>query len=195
MTVPAPPSPSSDAAQRLFLGISVPDDVRAALEHHLHDARAAHAIPGRVVPPANWHLTLRFLGDTTPTQQEELLRQLRYAVLGPPFTLRLGGWGGFPRPRRAAVLWLGVTGGTEPLQGLARTVEDAAVRAGFAPEGRPFSAHLTLSRIRPPRDVSDLVQTLPAFTADVPVRDVTLFRSHLGAGPVRYQEVFQLPLG
>jgi 2'-5' RNA ligase len=152
-------------------------------------------IPGRVAPAANWHLTLRFLGATTADQRASIIQHLRAAELGAAFELGFGGLGAFSRPRSARVLWMGLADGAERMQALARMAEDAARVAGFAPEEKPFKPHLTLSRIQPPRDVTRAIADVPPLDLRMPVREVILFRSHLGGGPPRYEAVERFGLG
>jgi 2'-5' RNA ligase len=181
--------------ERLFLAVELPDDARDRLAVHLRDAPGGGRLPGRAVAPASWHLTLRFLGDTPPDQRAAVVRAMREADPGAGFTLGFGGLGAFPRPARATVLWLGVEEGAERLGALAAVAEDAARRAGFAAEERPFSAHLTLSRIRPAQDVRPLLERVPPFRERIRVDAVVLFRSHLGPGGARYEAVERFPLG
>lgn len=178
-------------AGRLFLAVPLAEAVRRDLAEAL---RAHGSLPGRPVPPESWHLTLRFLGDTARAALERVLEEVDAARLGAPFALRFGGYGAFPRAGRAAVVWLGVEEGAEPLAALAAAVEDAVRRAGFPPEGRPFRAHLTLSRLRPPAPVDDLLARLPPFPRSMSVHEVVLYRSHLGGGPARYEPVERFPL-
>ncbi|HEV2150007.1 MAG TPA: RNA 2',3'-cyclic phosphodiesterase [Longimicrobiaceae bacterium] len=180
--------------ERLFLAVDLPEDARRALEVHLRESLAGRPLPGRAVAPRSWHLTLRFLGDTAPERRVGVVRALREADPGPAFTLGFGGLGAFPRPARASVLWLGVEEGAAPLRALAATAEEAARQAGFPAEARPFSPHLTLSRIRPPQDVRGVVERVPAFRERIPVEEVVLFRSHLGPGGARYEAVEHFPL-
>jgi 2'-5' RNA ligase len=144
-------------------------------------------LPGRQVPPHNWHFTLRFLGDTEPPVRELLIAELRKAHLGSAFSIRFGGLGAFPRPKRARIIWLGVDEGAERLSSLAGSVESAVRRAGFAAEERPFKPHLTLSRIEPTRSVADVLTGQPALNVRMPVREIALVRSELGTGPAEYQ--------
>ncbi len=182
-------------AERLFLAVDLPEDARAKLAAHLRGSSGGERLPGRAVAPASWHLTLRFLGDTSPERRAAVVGAMRQADLGAGFTLGFGGLGAFPRAARATVLWLGVEGGAEPLRALAAAAEDAARRAGFPAEERPFSAHLTLSRIRPAQDVRPLLERVPAFRERIPVDAIVLFRSHLGPGGARYEAVERFPLG
>ncbi|MDP8958625.1 MAG: RNA 2',3'-cyclic phosphodiesterase [Actinomycetota bacterium] len=179
---------------RLFLGIPLSDEVRHGLVAHLQQALGERPLPGKPVVPQNWHLTLRFLGQVEVVAYEKLLAELDQAALGEPFTVRFAGLGAFPRPARATVLWLGVGEGEQELRWLAGEVAVSLERAGFTPEERPFAAHLTLSRIRPHQDVRPLLEAVPSFPLPLPVGRVVVFRSHLGGGPARYEELesFQL---
>lgn len=177
--------------ERLFFGVPLPADAREAIQASL----AGLDLPGRSVQPANWHLTLRFLGDTTPETREVLIRHLDDLPLGGRFQVEFGGLGAFPKAGRARVLWLGVSRGADRLAELARACEEVARRAGFASEGKPFRAHLTLARLHPPRSVAPLIAKHPEVRATMQVDALVLFRSHLGGGPARYERVHQFPLG
>jgi RNA 2',3'-cyclic 3'-phosphodiesterase len=161
---------------------------------HLYSALSGAELPGRPVVPENWHLTLRFLGDTLTSRAERLRQELTSRELGPPVATSFGGFGAFPRPPRAAVLWLGFSDGAIELARLAERVETAVRVAGLPTEKRAFRPHLTLSRLRPPRDVGPLLENLPPFPGSLLVREVTLFRSHLGSGPPRYEPLARFPL-
>lgn len=180
---------------RLFLGIALTDQVRHGLAAHLEEQLEGRPLPGRPVPPENWHLTLRFLGATERLTHERVLRQMAEVDRGPPFQLGFGGLGAFPRPARATVLWLGVERGEPEVRALADRVGGALEAAGVPPEERPFHPHLTLSRIRPHQDVGPLVERVGAFPLRQTVERVVLFRSHLGGGPARYEELEGFPLG
>ncbi|HEX2092548.1 MAG TPA: RNA 2',3'-cyclic phosphodiesterase [Longimicrobiaceae bacterium] len=181
-------------ADRLFLAVALTEEARRGLEAHLREALGGHALPGRPVAAASWHLTLRFLGGTPGTVRARLVDELRTADLGSRFTLDFDRLGAFPRPARATVLWLGVAEGERELRALAAEVEEAVRRAGLPPEPRDFSPHLTLSRIRPAQDVRSLLERTPPFRERMPVDAVVLFRSHLGAGGARYEALEHFPL-
>lgn len=184
-----------EAARRLFIAVDLTDDVRHGLAAHLRAALGHAPVPGRPVVPANWHITLRFLGNSTEWQCETVLAGLTETELGRPFTLSFSGLGAFPRPARATVLWLGVAEGSSALTGLASVIEDVVGSAGFVPEDRPFHPHLTLSRLRPPQDVGRVINSVAPFPLRQQVNGMTIFRSHLGGGPARYEPIEVVPLG
>lgn len=184
-----------DYEPRVFLAIALDPEVRHGLAAHLTTNLAGDLLPGRSSSAENWHITLRFVGKVSRTGYEKLLAGLEEAELGSGFDIGFGELGAFPKPSRAAVLWLGVERGTDELSELAGVVEEVTVSAGFMPEERPFHAHLTLSRIRPPQDVRNLIEEVPVFPLKLSVSHVTLFESHLGRGPAVYSplERFELP--
>jgi len=175
--------------ERMFLAVALDDSSRHAIATHLESSLAGRMLPGKKVPPENWHITLRFLGSTAPLQRDRILATLDQHLMVEPLRVRFGGLGGFPRQSRASVLWMGVGGAAKSLQDLAEACEAAAQEAGFEPEGRPFHPHLTLSRIRPPLDVRPLVDLVPPSGVRFDVEMVTLYRTVLGNGPARYEVV------
>ena len=177
---------------RVFVAVPVPDQVRhrlvAALDASVGD------IPGKVVRPGNWHITLRFLGEIPEHHCDRLVAALDQADLGERFRLRWAGLGAFPRPERANVLWIGPDRGLLRLAALAAAVRETVDDAGLGVEDRPFNPHLTLSRIRPAEDISPLVMSCPAFGVTMLVNKVTVYQSRLGSGGAAYRVVEEIEL-
>ncbi len=178
----------------LFLAVQPDEQTKSLLAQMLARAHDDEwPLPGRLSPPENWHVTVRFLGKLEDVTQDRLLAGLDESPLPPTFTVTLAGMGAFPRPDNATVLWVGVE--SDVLFDLAADVEELVTSVGVAPEERPFRPHLTLSRIRPPLDVADLTAVdwgRLRFTVD----RLILFRSERrvdGRG-VRYVPVEQFEL-
>ncbi len=181
-----------ELTQRLFLGVAVDDEVR----HHLASSLDAleDPLPGSTVPPENWHVTLRFLGAATQVQRERVLGSIHEGLDAREFSIRFDGLGAFPRSPRASVLFVGIEDGAAGLAMLADVCEEAAIDAGFDPEGRPFHPHLTLARIRPPQDVTSLIERFGVLGARQVVARVVLYVSHVGRGGARYAVIERIPL-
>ncbi len=151
------------------------------------------------VEPENLHLTLKFLGEVPARQTDRIVAVLEQACRGQaPFELELAGLGAFPGARAPRVVWIGVRDGLAALAALAGRVEDALVALGFEREARPFSAHLTLGRIREPERARPLGRALeaggPAVLGRMAADAVWLMRSDLRpAGPV-YTSLARLAL-
>ena len=174
---------------RVFAAVPLPPVIRMALA----DALEPLDIPGRLVPPENWHLTLRFLGSVDRPTFEIFARSLSRVESTSTFRIRMEGLGGFPRPESAAVVWAGITTASAmSLGALNEIAEDAAQAAGLEPEDRPFRPHLTLSRVRPPEGIGHLtdVELDLTWIAD----SVVLYRSHLDEGPAQYEPLMKFSL-
>jgi 2'-5' RNA ligase len=69
------------------------------------------------------------------------------------------------------------------LVALAGDIDRALVPLGFAPEARPFQAHLTIGRVRSPRDAGALAKALEAEAATTlgawTAGEVVLYQSRL----------------
>jgi len=182
--------PAAQKRERLFIGVALTDDARAAIARSL-----PKRLPGKPVPPENWHFTLRFLGSTEAVQRDQIISTLNAATCGPRFNITFNELGAFPSAGRARILWLGVDDGAERLVQLAAIAEAAARLAGFEAESRDFKPHLTLSRIDPPTSVRTLLESRIRFGMRMQVGSVVLYRSKLGGGPARYEEVVRIALG
>lgn len=160
---------------RLFIAIELPDEVKRLLDRLRSD------IPGaRWVPAEQLHLTLAFLGEVDEESMKRLTGELA-GIQAPGFDLRFSGTGCFPDRRRPRVLWVGLQ--PEPLlSSLASLVRKAVLSCDIPQEERPFSAHVTLARLRFPaaREVGAFLDhpqqhELPR----VSVREFILFQSSL----------------
>ena len=126
---------------RLFLAIDLP-------EAH-HDALAAlrtDALPARWIPPAQYHLTLHFLGDV-PAPRVAVLNRTLEAVQGEVLTLTGDGLGVFPSRRQPRVLFAGVAA-TPALVAVQQDVVSAVQAAGLEGDPKPFTPHVTFARLR-----------------------------------------------
>ncbi len=175
---------------RLFTAIELPDDIRRRL------AAMAGGVPSaRWVAEENLHLTLRFIGEVPEQRLDDITTALA-SVSGAPFSITLSGVGHFESRRRVRILWAGVAPNAE-LAALYDRVESALVRAGLEPEGRKFSAHVTVARLSgvPANKVVDWLAAGAAFsTSPIPVDRFTLLSSFLSHSGAIYSTVQEFPL-
>lgn len=148
---------------RLFTAVTLGATIEARTTAELARLRqvAPHA---RFVKADGVHLTLVFLGEVEEARLPPILAALE--TVGPrhaPFTLSVGGGGGFGSPSRPRVLWADVRGQTDALEAL--QVDTAAVLEplGFKPEHREYKAHLTLARAKDPRGDPALARCVQAL--------------------------------
>jgi len=174
---------------RLFVGIALPADIRLTLGTLCSGLSGA-----RWMNLENLHLTLRFIGETDRGRAADLDEALA-DIHAPAFDLVLAGIGNFSNKKRFRALWAGVESNPALLH-LQRKVEQAAVMAGFQPEGRKFTPHVTLAKFKAQHiDLGDYLEANGSFrSAPFPVTSVTLFESHLGHGGSHYVPLTEYPL-
>jgi 2'-5' RNA ligase len=177
---------------RLFVALELPDDIK--------DTFAALKVDGRRTKRDQFHLTLRFIGDGIETSQFNAIKKALAEISAAPFEVQFRGVGQFPpvgngqRPKAARVLWAGIAPNLA-LTALAKQIEAAVVKAGCAPEDRPFSAHMTLARLDPPKDASKFLESYPAFESRVmPVNEFILFSSVLSPQGATHRREAVYPL-
>jgi RNA 2',3'-cyclic 3'-phosphodiesterase len=161
---------------RLFVGLDLPWSLRERL------SLLAGGIPGaRWLPPENYHITLRFIGEVAAHQAEEIDLALA-ALRARGFSLSLTGVGVFEKAGRPVVLWVGAERNAQ-LDLLQNKIETACQRTGLEPERRRFAPHVTLARLDNPVEtkLAAFVQAHNLFRSEpVPVEHFTLFSSRLG---------------
>jgi 2'-5' RNA ligase len=144
------------------------------------------------VPPANLHLTLRFLGSIDEALVDGISGKLkRLAARHPPFEARLRGLGAFPNGEQPNVLWVGVDGG-EALAKLQREIEAAMVELGFEGEARPFHPHVTVGRVKEPAALEWAGQA--EFGAS-PLNEIVVYESRTLKSGVEYVARARVALG
>jgi 2'-5' RNA ligase len=167
---------------RLFVALALPALVKTQL------AAMAGGIPGaRWIPPENYHLTLRFIGEIEPWRAEEVDAALA-GIRSPRFELALGGIGTFEKGGRVQSLYVPAER-SEGLSRLQAKVETALQRTGLEPERRRFTPHVTLARTDRAETFKlvSFVQAHALFRpAPVMVEHFTLFSSHLGKEAAHY---------
>jgi 2'-5' RNA ligase len=175
---------------RAFIAIEIPEAIREAIKEITRRLRKTGA-DARWVKPENMHLTLRFLGNDVPRETADAIGQALHDRLSPiwQFTVTIEGLGMFPNARKPRVVWLGIEPHDGPLLELREAVEAAVEEAGWPREKRPFSAHLTLARVKSQSGIGKLRQALDKGLSEpvgnVLVDEVSLIRSQLRpTGPV-----------
>jgi 2'-5' RNA ligase len=181
---------------RVFLALRLPDPVARELEARACAALGAHLDELRLVPAANLHVTLHFLGVAAPEALARLPGELERALVGhSTLDLAVRGTGGFPAGKSKRVLWAGVGGSVEALARLAAACRRAVAASGHAVpvSDEPFVPHVTIARSRAgiasPRSWRELELDLP-WRAEC----VELLESRQVEGRTRYPSVWSREL-
>ena len=188
---------------RAFIAIPLPHpllDRLSALQRQLESQIPSRSV--RWVRVEGIHLTLKFLGDT-PTEKLPDIKRALTAVArhAPACTFTVGELGCFPNPRRPRVVWVGVQEPTGRLAALQDGIEEVMAPLGYPPEGRGFTPHLTLGRVRPGArrdEVSRVGEVVTGKTgeplAEVSADHFALIRSVLKPTGAEYTTLEEFPL-
>lgn len=166
----------------------------------LRERVASQAPAARItwIPPELMHLTVRFIGQTSPAQAESVAAALGAPLPAPPFALEAAGIGAFSDRGVPRVVWGGLLRGAAELRRVERLVSERLAAIGIPPDDREFTPHLTLGRVR---DGAGLrTSALLAGLGEVPlgtgtVDAITLFESRLSPHGPTYVPVCRTPLG
>jgi len=182
---------------RAFLAVELPGDVHQRLMAAKRElSRLGGAV--RWVRDESLHVTVKFLGDVSA----EALVDLRAALAGqfadtPPLAIAVSGLAVFPDARRPRVIVARIA--ADALAGVAAIVEGAAARLGVAPERRPFTAHVTLGRVRDRDGWAALGAAIGARGderfGDGVCTELIAFRSDLRPGGALYTKLWSIPFG
>ncbi len=174
---------------RLFTALEIPAEVGASL------SMLRGGLPGaRWIDPEHYHLTLRFIGDIDDSMAQEIALMLS-RVRRLSFELRLDGLTSFGGRRPRAVV--ATAARTQQLFELQGEHERLMQRVGLEPEGRKYTPHVTLARLRDSssHDVADYLATRHPFRpSPFRVSRFVLYssRASVGGGPYVVEAAYPL---
>jgi 2'-5' RNA ligase len=177
------------AMPRLFTGLEIPQSVAQSL------AMMRGGLPGaRWVDAENYHLTLRFIGDIDDALAREIAGVLA-RVHRRPFELRLDGLTSFGGRKPRAVV--AAAAPVPPLMELQAEHDRLLQRLGLEPEGRKYTPHVTLARLRDSssHQVADYLAARGHYRSmPFQVSRFALFssRASVGGGPYIVEEAYPL---
>ena len=168
---------------RCFVEIEIPEAIQTLLtsaqEELRKDIRGASW-----VKRGNIHLTLKFLGDVAPNQISVIKNAIeQVADTRSPFSMEIGGIGAFPNLTRPRIIWASVKTGADEIIAIAREIDIGLSRHGYERDEKPFSPHLTLSRLKHRIDLKPLVDVFQQYDtingATMVVNEIRVAQSHL----------------
>jgi len=164
---------------RLFTGLELPGEVVGNLAALVARLRPSARIQWS--PPANLHVTTKFIGEWPAERLAELKDALAALPERPPIQVELARVGFFPNTREPRVFWCGID--APGLEALAADTDVATAALGVARENRAYSPHLTLARIKDRLDLRPLHQAIAALPSvrfgSFTAREFFLYQSQL----------------
>lgn len=174
---------------RLFTALEIPRDAALSL------SLLRGGLPGaRWIDVENYHLTLRFIGDIEGHIADEIVSEFD-RIERQQFSLSLSGVGAFGSKKPHSI-YAGVAPSPE-LNALQAEIERICQRLGVPADPRKFVPHVTLARLKNPRDgdVAHYLSSRGNFsTPPFPVSRFVLMssRDSVGGGPYIIEEAWPL---
>jgi len=112
-----------------------------------------------LVKPQNIHVTLRFLGDVSPSMVDPIYEAMRKVSFA-SFDVEIRGVGTFPSLSYIRVIWAGIQRGAEELRGIFSRLEPQLRGLGFRADPKGFSPHLTIARVRMVKNKAELLRCI-----------------------------------
>jgi 2'-5' RNA ligase len=177
---------------RTFIAVEISAAVRTKAVELIDLLRKTQA-DVKWVEPHNLHLTLQFLGDVPENRITEVCKAVeRGAAEVEPFRLEIRGAGAFPNLGKPRTLWLGAKEGANAMADLHDRIALALADLGFDDEERRFQTHLTIGRVKSPKNVSllgPLLRQHGDFSAGLfLVEKAVVFSSRLERGGPIYEK-------
>ncbi len=184
---------------RAFIAIPLPVSVRHLLTDIQSRLKRA-GIKASWPQPDRFHLTLKFLGETSCDSLAQIQAVMhRFSGQYPDLFLAAGSLGVFPKIQKARVIWADIKGDTRRLEQLCQELDKDLQKIGVAGQIRPFSPHITLARIKAPvsfHALENLVQKYAdRWSAPFSADSMVLYESILSARGAEHIRMFQTKLG
>ncbi|MEO6950198.1 MAG: RNA 2',3'-cyclic phosphodiesterase [Polyangia bacterium] len=153
------------------------------------------------VPPANLHVTVKFVGDVPPESIDAISAAVRRrAAALAPITLKVKGYGVFPAvasgaaPEAPRVLWIGVDGGA-PLSSFKTSLEGDLFELGFPRDSVTYKSHLTVARVTeaPSAPSGDKVWSSDVDFGEDRVAEAVVYESQLHRAGAEYVARARVP--
>jgi len=170
-----------ESTQRLFIAINFNSETRGKLTM-LQDKLRAHSKRGNFTLQENLHLTLQFLGECDFNQTAAINAAMDAAPFD-PFEINIDHIGYF-KSSGGDTWWAGVSE-SKPLLDLQRMLTLNLSAAGFKPESRRYSPHITLGR----RVITD-IEPQQTETFGETANKISLMKSERIGGKLTYTSIY-----
>jgi 2'-5' RNA ligase len=189
---------SDEKALRAFLAIDPPEEIFKEIINIQELLRKAVQGDIRWVRPEGMHLTLKFFGYVYESDVANISDVVKNNVANmKTLLLNVRSVGAFPSVNRPRVLWLGIDGDTDALINLQMEIDAGLEGYGFKKEDRLFRPHLTLARIKEPKGLIGLAETIEKNedynAGSFSVSGLTLFKSDLKPTGAIYTKLAHFP--
>lgn len=176
---------------RLFIAIPLPEETKKYLDSLTQPLKDCY-LQASWVKFKNLHITLKFLGEIDEADLGPIKKTLsEIADKFTAFEAKLTDFGFFPNQQRPRVFFIS-TDQAETLTKISQDVEESIKLLGFPKENR-FHSHITLARIKGPKNLTDLTSKLDSIepSGTFKIDSLALYKSTLTDTGSIYEKIYQ----
>ena len=179
---------------RLFIAVNINSRSKKLIEKKVKLLKDKINTELKWTDKEQWHLTLKFIGEASVEQKEDLITALKNINFGERKEyIQFAQLGAFPNLNTAKVIYLAVGQGKRLLEALHERVEAEVFKYGFENDQRDYIPHLTLGRSR-----SEVLKIKKEFRQKhfiniyAQIESISLYKSELKAEGPEYIELFSI---
>ena len=185
---------------RSFFACEISPENLSRIDRLLVKLKTSSPKPVKWVRSQNMHLTIKFIGAFNSNDLQNARTGLEKALKSiHPFNIEIKKMGAFPSLSRPKVVWLGINA-DNTLNPLVKIINSETEKLGYPSEQRPFSAHITLGRVKSYASLDELKMIGNLVNANKNIEigtqevvELFFFRSELTPGGPVYSELFRIP--
>jgi len=179
---------------RLFIAVNINQRSKKLIKKKVELLKKEYNSEFKWVEQKNWHLTLKFIGETSVEKKEDLIKALKNIDFkGLNKYLQFNKVDAFPDSKRAKVIFLALKQGSDILEELHAQLEKELLNYGFEADQRDFVPHLTLGRSSSsPVEISKKFLDQYFVNIYARIESISLYQSQLKAEGPEYIELFSI---
>ncbi|ADQ14705.1 RNA 2',3'-cyclic phosphodiesterase [Halanaerobium hydrogeniformans] len=178
---------------RLFIAVNISERSRELIARKVKLLKKELNPKLKWIKKENWHLTLKFLGECTEEQKEEIIEKLEEIEIRTSLEyIQFNSLNAFPNLKEPRVIFLEVVKGSEFLEQCKEIIEREMIKLGFKRDDREFTAHLSLARNKKSAsiDFKDIFLDKNFINIYSKLNTISLYQSKLHPAGPEYIELF-----
>ncbi len=183
---------------RVFIAVDINPEIRQELIRIHSELKSRIKGDLSWIEPENIHLTLRFLGQVTDEQLEEIKKIVEaISKKVKKFYMDLGAIGAFPDILNPRIIWVGIKFGFDQLNELNAELEDRLETINFAVGEKYFHPHLTIARVKSlegKNTIAEIAKEIIPKQLPTIVDKLVIIQSELTPKGAKYTHLFEAKL-
>lgn len=179
---------------RLFIAVNFNSRSKGLIEKKLNTLKKEYNNQFKWVKKENWHLTLKFIGEASIEEKDDLIKALKNINFNEQNEyIQFSKVGAFPDINTAKVIYLALKQGKDLLEDLHDRLGKELLKYGFENDQRAYIPHLTLGRNKnEPLKIKKEFRQNHFINIYAKIERISLYKSEVKADGPEYIELFSI---